>query len=289
MTAFAGDKMATAASDNPDVEIYLREISKFSLLTPQEEIELTQRIAQGDEEARAKMIRCNLRLVVSIAKNYLERGMPFLDLIEEGNLGLIKAVERFSPKQGCRFSTYASWWIKQSIRRALINKVKAVRVPAYIIGHVARWKRMSNTLAQKLGREPTPEEIAAELGLSPGKATILKQAINASTFHGQGTGDEGIPVDLEELVSVMAANQPAKGVLEEYDLETLNLAIEYALTEREQNIIRLHYGLEGSEAMTLEGIGERIGLTRERVRQIEGQALRKLRAFITGSGTPPAE
>jgi RNA polymerase primary sigma factor len=270
--------------------LYLAEISKYKLLTMQDERELAYRIAQGDTEARDKMIRCNLRLVVSIAKNYNDRGMAFLDLIEEGNLGLLKAVGRFSPDQGCKFSTYASWWIKQTIRRALINKVKSVRVPAYMVEVLTRWKRTSAKLAQKLGREPDIDEIGRELKLSPSKIAIIRQALSASAPVGRGggggSGDSDGSFDLEDILAGVPSREEEASLPGDYDREALRSALEFALTDRERHIIELRYGLhstdtsEDAEAFTLEKIGEKIGLTRERVRQIENQALRKLQIFL---------
>jgi len=231
------------------------------------------------------MIRCNLRLVVSIAKNYTDRGMSFLDLIEEGNLGLLKAVGRFSPDQGCKFSTYASWWIKQTIRRALINKVKSVRVPAYMVEVLTRWKRASAALAQKLGRDPDPDEIGKHLKLSPSKIAIIRQALSASAPVGRG-GDPDGSFDLEDVLAGVPSREEPEGMLGDYDHESLRTAMEFALTERERHIVELRYGLiplgddADGEPSTLEKIGERIGLTRERVRQIENQALRKLQMFL---------
>ena len=247
------------------------------------------------------MIRCNLRLVVSIAKNYTDRGMSFLDLIEEGNLGLLKAVGRFSPDQGCKFSTYASWWIKQTIRRALINKVKSVRVPAYMVEVLTKWKRASAKLAQKLGRDPDTEEIGRELKLSPAKIAIIRQALSASAPVGRG-GDADSSFDLEDILAGVPSREEEVSLPGDVDRESLRTALEYALTDRERHIIELRYGMHvddapvqtpdlGSgprpstdsgdgEAMTLEKIGEKIGLTRERVRQIENQALRKLQIFL---------
>ena len=230
------------------------------------------------------MIRSNLRLVVSIAKNYNERGMSFLDLIEEGNLGLLKAVGRFSPDQGCKFSTYASWWIKQTIRRALINKVKSVRVPAYMVEVLTRWKRANATLSQSLGREPSSDEIGKYLKLTPSKIAIIRQALSASAPVGR-SGDPDSAFDMDVLAGVPSKEESA-GLPGEYDREALRSALEFALTERERHIIELRYGLVSSEhpiegePATLEKIGEKIGLTRERVRQIENQALRKLQVFL---------
>jgi len=278
-------RITTTASNDAEVEIYLQEISKFKLLTIEEERTLAYAIAKGDEEARDRMIRCNLRLVVSIAKNYTDRGMSFLDLIEEGNLGLLKAVMRFSPDQGCKFSTYASWWIKQTIRRALINKVKNVRVPAYMVEVLTRWKRASSQLAQKLGREPDAEEIGRHLKLSPSKIAIIRQALSASAPIGRG-GDPDNPFDLEDVLAGVPSREEPEGLVGEYDRETLRKALDFALTDRERHIVELRYGLtaegadENGDPFTLEKIGERIGLTRERVRQIENQALRKLQLYL---------
>jgi len=236
-------------------------------------------------EARDRMIRCNLRLVVSIAKHYTERGMSFLDLIEEGNLGLLKAVMRFSPDQGCKFSTYASWWIKQTIRRALINKVKSVRVPAYMVEVLTRWKRATSTLAQKLGRDPSADEIGKFLKLTPSKIAIIRQALSASAPIGRG-GDADGSYDLEDVLAGVPSREEDAGQLGDYDKEALRSALDFALTERERHIIELRYGLcavasgKDFEPFTLEKIGEAIGLTRERVRQIENQALRKLQIFL---------
>src|SRR5262245_3618998 len=202
-----------------------------------EERDLAHRIAKGDTEARDHMIRSNLRLVVSIAKNYQDRGMAFLDLIEEGNLGLLKAVGRFSPDQGCKFSTYASWWIKQTIRRALINKVKSVRVPAYMIEVLTRWKRASAALSQRLGREPDSEEIGKFLKLSPNKIEIVRKALSASAPPGRG-GSSDDSYDLEDVLYGVP-NREDEPDLGDYDREALETALEYALSERERHIIEL--------------------------------------------------
>ncbi|GMV79742.1 MAG: hypothetical protein AMXMBFR7_09260 [Planctomycetota bacterium] len=269
--------LATASNDT-ELELYLQEISKFALLKPHEERELAYRIAKDDMAARDRMIRSNLRLVVSIAKNYTNRGMSLLDLIEEGNLGLLKAVVRFSPDQGCKFSTYASWWIKQTIRRGLINKVKSVRVPAYMVEIITKWKRKSAELSQKLGREPSPEEIGKALKLAPAKIIAIRQALSAVAPTGRG-GDQEDTLDIDDQLAGVPSREEELG-LESYDMEALKHALEYALTDRERKIVELRYGLGEEEAHTLEKIGERIGLTRERVRQIENQALHKLQLFM---------
>jgi RNA polymerase primary sigma factor len=271
------------AANDAEVEQYLSEISTYPLLTFDDECRLARLIAAGNEEARHEMIRCNLRLVVSIAKNYNDRGMSLLDLIEEGNLGLLKAVSRFNPEEGCKFSTYATWWIKQTIRRALINKVKPVRVPAYMFEELSRWKKTSSMLAQKFGRDPTSEEIGRHLKLSPAKIEIIRKALGATAPIGRGSDSEGA-FDLEDLLVGLPSHEENTEI-EEYDREALRTAIDLGLTERERQVIELRYGMatpvDGQPAaQTLEQIGERIGLTRERVRQIENHALKKLQLFI---------
>lgn len=272
------------ATSDADLKLYLSEISRYPLLTREQERELARRVRQGDMEARNEMIRANLRLVVSIAKSYADRGLSLLDLIEEGNLGLLKAVERFNPDEGCKFSTYASWWIRQAIRRALISKVKSVRVPAYMVETLLKWRTVSRELAQKLGREPTPEEVAGELGLPKNKLTALRRALQA---HGWAAhlGEYSSVVDIEdESVQVPGKEDSATDITGGLSLDQIMAA---ALSEREQLILRMRFGLPSSEGRrqepcTLEVIGKRIGLTRERVRQIEAQALSKLFCYLTG-------
>ena len=267
-----------------DVETYLNEISKYKLLTQEEEVTLARRVQQGEDAARQHMIESNLRLVVSIAKRYNDRGMAFLDLIQEGNAGLMKAVKRFDPDQGCKFSTYASWWIKQSIRRALINKVKSIRIPAYMVDSIAKWKRARNDLAQQLGREPSAEEIGAELQLPPQKAVLVRRAINAYAIAGPGVGSDD-ERDLEDLYGKAMSTEARKEVslLDDFEEDQIQNILDTVLQERERTVIRLRYGLDGEGPKTLEEIGGHIGLTRERVRQIENKALRKLFLFLTQS------
>ena len=274
------------AANDAEVELYLSEISKYPLLTSEEERGLARRIAAGDEEARHDMIRSNLRLVVSIAKKYNDRGMSLLDLIEEGNLGLLKAVTRFNPDEGCKFSTYATWWIKQTIRRALINKVKPVRVPAYMFEELSRWKKAASMLSQKLGRDVTPDEIGKHLKLSVSKIEIIRKALSATAPMGRGgssNGDGEGSFELEDLLVGLPSHEEVSEI-EDYDREALRTAIDLGLTERERQVIELRYGMNAVDARqptkTLEQIGEQIGLTRERVRQIENHALRKLQLFI---------
>ena len=240
-----------------------------------------RRIQSGDLEAREHMIRANLRLVVSIAKIYSERGLILQDLIAEGNIGLLKAAEKFDPNAGCRFSTYATWWIKQSIRRALVNTVKSVRVPSYMAELISKWRVVSQELSFSLGRSPTVEEVAKELEIPENNWPLLRRTIQTSSMGGQ--------VSLERLsanqdtVEDRSARSPEELLLTEDLLARLSEVLD-VIDEREATILRLRYGLgeDGSEPMTLKEIGKVVGLTRERVRQIERDALRKLYTVMGG-------
>lgn len=261
------------------VEIYLKEISRYALLTPEEEMDLAIRTEMGDEEAREKLVRSNLRLVVSIAKNYLVRGLPFADLIEEGNIGLLKAVEKFRVAEGCRFSTYASWWIKQSIRRALVNKVKNVRVPAYMVELLAKWKRASYDLAQKYHRPATPEEIAAVLEIPKTRIRIIKQALQA-TISGQPKGaDTDILKMLANVPSHEFNESPQEHTLSEVDALQIEVLLDM-LEPREKEVLKMRYGIGTERYRTLEMIGAKLRLTRERIRQIEKTGLEKLQDML---------
>ena len=267
------------------VESYLKEISRYSLLTPEQEMDLAIRTEMGDTEAREELVRANLRLVVSIARNYLMRGLSFSDLIEEGNVGLLKAVDKFRVAEGCRFSTYASWWIKQSIRRALVNKVKNVRIPAYMVEMLARWKRVSYELAQKLNRPPTPEEIAAELDLPRTRLRIIKQALKA-TVAGQPRGaDTDILKMLSNVPSHDYNESPQEHLLTEVDAQRVEELFRY-LEPREREVLKMRYGIGTERYRTLEMIGAKLKLTRERIRQIEKVALEKLYSVIVEGSLP---
>jgi RNA polymerase primary sigma factor len=257
------------------LETYLTEINEVPLLKAEEERELARRIKKGDVAARERMIRANLRLVVSIAKSYLNRGLSFLDLIEEGNLGLLKAVERFNPDQNCRFSTYATWWIKQSIRRALINTVKTVRIPSYMVELIARWKNRSAELSQKLGRQPSVAEMATELGIPPESLNIIKRTIRASLTGAPPLSLDVIPSGSENIVDARR-EAPEETVFDTDEIQKIEQLLA-AIDQREADILRMRYGIGDREPMTLKEIGERVNLTRERVRQIEAEAIRKLK------------
>ncbi|MDR1745318.1 MAG: RNA polymerase sigma factor RpoD/SigA [Planctomycetota bacterium] len=264
-----------------DIEQYLQEIGRFRLLTEDEEIDCARRIRNGDARAREEMIQCNLRLVVSIAKSYSNCGLVLLDVIAEGNLGLLKAVERFNPESGRRFSTYASWWIKQTIRRALSSKVKNIRVPTYMAEMVSRWKRVSSELAQELHRAATPEEIADEMSLNEERAGAVQKAIGAahsSSFSSPARGSRGDEDDLDELLA-QAGKQYDDREHQDGANDEAKLAILLACLEpREEAVVRMRYGIGRDEALTLDAIGETFSppITRERVRQIETQALRTM-------------
>jgi RNA polymerase primary sigma factor len=262
------------------LNLYLREINTIDLLTAEEEIALARRIACGDHEAREHMIRANLRLVVSIAKQYLNRGLSFMDLIEEGNMGLIKGVEKFDPDAGCRFSTYATWWIKQSIRRALTTHVKTVRIPSYMLELIGRLRSAQLELQDRLGRPATHEELARSLGISLENVGVIQRALETSQNLAQT-----IPIECDssagDLLRDDSTPSPEQAFLEQAQIAEVGKLLE-DLSEREATILKLRYGLDGHPTLTLKEIGEAVGLTRERVRQIENQALSRLYRILEG-------
>ncbi len=261
------------------LETYFKEINRIPLLTPEEEKALAIEVRKGDVEAREKMAKSNLRLVVSIAKNYVDRGLSLLDLIEEGNLGLLKAVERFDPDAECRFSTYATWWIKQSIKRALIDTVKTVRIPSYMVELISKWKNVASNLNVKLGRPPMFHEIAQELGIPPENLGIIKTALRASSSSSQTISLENMWT-LSEILEDKNARQPVDILFDDAEMEMIEELLA-TLDDRETRILRMRYGLDNGDPMTLKEIGERVSLSRERVRQIENEALKKLYFVLT--------
>lgn len=262
-----------AAAQNP-LEIYLRDINETALLTADQEKSLARRVQNGDAEARDWMVRANLRLVVNIARNYINKGLAFQDLIEEGNLGLMRAVEGFDPEVGTRFSTYASYWIKQSIKRALINSAKTIRIPAYMVELLSKWRRAGNRLLDTLGRKGTNEEIARLLGVERRKLPMIRKAIKvySSTPH-TDNHDEGWT--LGDIVVDDRTESPENELIKADALQHVMKRLG-EMDEREMMVLEMRYGLNGRETHTLKEIGVRLGLTRERVRQIEVEALARL-------------
>jgi RNA polymerase primary sigma factor len=260
------------------LKLYLQEIGRIPLLKQKEEVELAHLIHQGDETARSKMIQANLRLVVKIAHDYSNFGLPLLDLISEGNIGLIKAVERFDPDKGGKLSTYAAWWIKQSIKRALANQSKTIRLPVHLVDKIARMRRTTSQLTEELGREPTDDEIAAELEMPVNKVAHLKSvSVRPTSLDAPVGDDEG--TEFGELIGDESAETPFEQLRNKTLLNDINTMIE-ELDEREAEIIRLRFGLGGEKAKTLEEVGEMFDITRERVRQLQNMALTRMRKIL---------
>jgi RNA polymerase primary sigma factor len=267
--------MATGATDNA-FGLYLREIGREKLLTPEEEIRLAGRIKRGDKAARERMITANLRLVVKLATDYANLGLPLLDLVSEGNIGLMKAVERFDPQKGGKLSTYAAWWIKQSIKRALANQGRTIRVPVHQIEKIAKVRRLIERLTAELGREPTDEELADEVGLSGPQVSALKSSGIQPTSLDAPIGKDDGETLFGDMLSDEAAEDPLE-YLEGKDARAMLGGVLKVLTARERDIIKLRYGLGGGRERTLEEIGTKLGITRERIRQIQMVALKKMR------------
>ncbi len=264
---------------NSILHLYLQDINNTPLLSAEEEKSLAHRVAEGDPEARDHMVKANLRLVVSIARGYLNKGLGLEDLIEEGNLGLMRAVEGFDGEMANRFSTYASYWIKQSIRRAVMNQGKPIRLPAYMVTLLSKWKRVTNVLTEELGRPPLPEEVGRALRLSKKKVGIVTKAIRVNNLTPHSDGDDEDGGMLDDLLTDDRSRAPDDLMIEADDMTRILDSLE-RLEARETAVIRLRFGLDGDGPKTLREIGETLGLTRERVRQLEHGALMKLIAAV---------
>lgn len=260
---------------NDPVRMYLKEIGRVDLLSGEEEISLAERIEEGDEEAKRRLAEANLRLVVSIAKRYVGRGMLFLDLIQEGNMGLIKAVEKFDYRKGFKFSTYATWWIRQAITRAIADQARTIRIPVHMVETINKLIRVQRQLLQDLGREPSPEEIAEDMDLTPDKVReilkIAQEPVSLETPIGEEDDSH-----LGDFIEDQDATSPSEHAAYELLKEQLEDVLD-TLTDREENVLRLRFGLDDGRTRTLEEVGKVFGVTRERIRQIEAKALRKLR------------
>ena len=271
----AADTAPSGIKINDPVRMYLKEIGRVSLLTGEQEVALALRIEEGDEEAKQELAEANLRLVVSIAKRYVGRGMQFLDLIQEGNMGLMKAVEKFDYRKGFKFSTYATWWIRQAITRAIADQARTIRIPVHMVETINKLIRIQRQLLQDLGREPTPEEIGAEMDMPTEKVReilkIAQEPVSLETPIGEEDDSH-----LGDFIEDQDATSPADSAAYQMLKEQLENVLD-TLTDREENVLRLRFGLEDGRTRTLEEVGKVFGVTRERIRQIEAKALRKLR------------
>ena len=259
-------------------QLYLRQIAQIPLLTPEQEIQLARQIKRGDQKALTEMVSANLRLVVKIARDYANFGLPLLDLISEGNIGLMKAVERFDPKKGGKLSTYAAWWIKQSIKRALANQTKTIRLPIHLVEKIGKMRRVSSQMMEELGREPTDDELAEEIGLSSSKVAALKSAALRPASLDEPI-QEGECFQFGDIVGDEESDNPFETLRDKDMLEEVDELLD-VLDHRERMIINSRFGLDGQEPKTLEEIGETLGVTRERIRQLQNVALLKLRGAL---------
>ncbi len=281
------EKIMTRNDSDSSLRVYLREISKTDLLTVEEEIDLAARIKSGDKGARSHMIQANLRLVVKIAQDYSSYGLPLADLISEGNIGLMKAVERFDPAKGGKLSTYAAWWIKQSIKRALANQSKTIRLPVHMVDKIAKMRRITGMLTEAYGREPTDEELSEETGISARKLALLKRAAQRPTSLDAPVGDDD-SASYAEIIGDDRAVNPFDALSDKNMYGELDDLLE-VLDDRESQIIDARFGLNGKTPMTLEEVGREFGVTRERIRQLQNIALDKMRRSLRKREKPIPE
>jgi len=275
--------MARATTVKSGLELYLKQIDQTPLLTAEREKELCWKIIHENcAKSRDHMARANLRLVVSIAKRYNNRGLPLQDLIEEGNMGLLKAIEGFDPEQGSRFSTYASWWIKQSIRRALMHAVQPIHIPAYMVELTARWKRVHAELEEKHGRAPTAPELAAAMEVPVKKLRVIRRAVRAAQSPMRQTSVDETGPTLADMVPDTKTPAPDEAMVNADTQDAVRKLLD-VIDKRESTILRMRYGLDGREPLTLKEIGDEIGLTRERVRQIEIDAMKKIQKRLSSN------
>jgi len=268
-------------------QLYLREIGQYPLLTVKDEIRLAGRIKRGDKKARQQMINANLRLVVKIARDYANLGLPLMDLISEGNIGLMKAVERFDPKKGGKLSTYAAWWIKQSIKRALANQSKTIRLPVHLVDKISKIRRVAVKMSEDLGREPTDDELGEEIGVSPAKISMLKSAAIRPASLDAPIGEDD-STEFGEIVGDMDALDPFEHLRDKDMFEEVDDLLD-SLDHRERKIIEYRFGLNGTKLKTLEEVGVSFGVTRERIRQLQNIALRKMRKALSKKENPSSE
>ncbi|HHT9104331.1 MAG TPA: sigma-70 family RNA polymerase sigma factor [Candidatus Wujingus californicus] len=263
------------------LQIYLKEISKFPLLSPEEEKEITRKVAENDQRAREKLIRSNLRLVVNIAREYVNRGISFLDLIEEGNIGLIHAVKKFNPSMGYKFSTYATWWIKQAIRRAIRNKAKTIRIPSYIVENVSKLKTVTTDLLNKLERPPSVDEIAKQMDITAKKVQSIEDAIRSTvSLDASDVTGSDIIWALANIIPDKRTLTPEDELEEIFERESVAHLLDI-INKREAMILKMRYGLSDGKPKTLDEIGKKLRLSRERVRQIEKATIQKLHYILT--------
>jgi RNA polymerase primary sigma factor len=284
-THVAGGRRMRRGTRDSAVRQYLREIGQYPLLTREEEVELTRRARQGDLQANERMIICNLRLVANLAKEYAGRGLELMDLIEEGNLGLLHAVERFDPERGVRFSTYATWWIRRALRRAVYSSARTIRIPTYVVEMVARAKQAQSILRSELGHEPTMDQVTERLDLSGARAVLLQRGLAAEilSIDAEQVSDSQVDTSLAAILKSPDATRPDEEVFDQMELQLLQDLLA-RIDEREGRILSLRFGLEGDGPRTLRQVGKDVGLSRERVRQIERKALEKLKEALSRAG-----